>query len=335
MEAVGERMHNRNERLTEKCSEYGLNVRRNDSLHRPNPWEFLVNKRFHLIWCNVFKAASTSWMYNFNILAGYSPRYLRKTNTVPLELARKRYERVTIEQVNGITVIFPGENSYSKWISSLPSKQLEKAMNTSITFLIVRHPFERLLSAYRDKIMFAIPHSLHDRLGHKIIRKYRKNVSWTYPTCHTTSIDIEIVFCITATPQRSKVAIVFRICELSTRRNESNEIEAGHALGANCSILYAVSNQIRYYCEIRDTRRGSTLFDWTGSAAKVHCAAMEEFGQREEYTRIDTEILFTVDQSTTWWTLWYLQVSDNRISFQISHLINTVSLVLTAVPDMI
>lgn len=99
MEAIAERMHSRNERLAEKCNEYGLNVRRNDSLHRPNPWEFLVNKRFHLIWCNVFKAASTSWMYNFNILAGYSPQYLRKTNTVPLELARKRYERVSTVQV--------------------------------------------------------------------------------------------------------------------------------------------------------------------------------------------------------------------------------------------
>lgn len=53
-------------------------------------------------------------------------------------------------------------------------------MNDSISFLIVRHPFERLLSAYRDKIMFAIPHSLHDKLGLKIIRKYRKNVSLIY-----------------------------------------------------------------------------------------------------------------------------------------------------------
>lgn len=53
-------------------------------------------------------------------------------------------------------------------------------MNVSVSFLIVRHPFERLLSAYRDKIMFAIPHSLHDKLGIKIIRKYRKNVSYSH-----------------------------------------------------------------------------------------------------------------------------------------------------------
>lgn len=179
MDAIAERMHLRNERLAEKCSEYGLNVRRNDSLHRPNPWEFLVNKRFHLIWCNVFKAASTSWMYNFNILAGYSPQYLRKTNTVPLELARKRYERVSIQQV----MCPGGVGSYtdSHFGFHFSNLQLEKAMNNSVTFLIVRHPFERLLSAYRDKIMFAIPHSLHDKLGNKIIRKYRKNVSWEDP----------------------------------------------------------------------------------------------------------------------------------------------------------
>lgn len=124
----------------------------NDSLHKPNPWEFLVNRQHHLIWCNVFKAASTSWMYNFNILAGYSPTFLRKTNMVPLTLARRKYPRVTM-------------------------RELELAMNDSITFLIVRHPFERLLSAYRDKLMFALPHSLHDKLGAKIVRKYRKVVS--------------------------------------------------------------------------------------------------------------------------------------------------------------
>lgn len=81
--------------------------------------------------------------------------FLRKTNMVPLTLARRKYPRVTM-------------------------RELELAMNDSITFLIVRHPFERLLSAYRDKLMFALPHSLHDKLGAKIVRKYRKvvSVSW-------------------------------------------------------------------------------------------------------------------------------------------------------------
>jgi hypothetical protein len=73
----------------------------NDSrLHRPNPWEYLINKKYHLVWCNIFKAASTSWMYNFNLLAGYSPQFLKKTNMVPLSLARKKYPRPSALQVN-------------------------------------------------------------------------------------------------------------------------------------------------------------------------------------------------------------------------------------------
>lgn len=55
--------------------------------------------------------------------------------------------------------------------------QLHAAQNNSITFLIARHPFERLLSAYRDKFVYAIPHSFHDKLGRKIVRTYRKKVN--------------------------------------------------------------------------------------------------------------------------------------------------------------
>lgn len=94
----------------------------NDTWHKPNAWEFLVNKKYHIIWlvnsnlyicmysmynnikihnhrCNVFKAASSSWMFNFNVLAGYSPEFLQRTKEVFLNLARERYPRVSIEQV--------------------------------------------------------------------------------------------------------------------------------------------------------------------------------------------------------------------------------------------
>lgn len=72
----------------------------NDTLHKPNPWEFLISKKHHLVWCNVFKAASTSWMYNFNLLAGYSPQFLKKSQVVPLTLARKKYPRPSVAQVS-------------------------------------------------------------------------------------------------------------------------------------------------------------------------------------------------------------------------------------------
>lgn len=38
-------------------------------------------------------------MFNFNVLAGYSPSYLRKTKKILLNLARERYPRVTLDEV--------------------------------------------------------------------------------------------------------------------------------------------------------------------------------------------------------------------------------------------
>ncbi|XP_044265531.1 carbohydrate sulfotransferase 11 [Tribolium madens] len=148
---VEKRLERRRLHLQKACKLLGLNVPGNDSLHKPNPWEFLVDTKHHLVWCNVFKAASTSWMYNFNILAGYSPNFLKKSKVVPLSLARQKYPR-----------------------PSLPF--LKKAFNNSVSFLITRHPLERLLSAYRDKLMFALPHTHHRKLGNEIIVKYRGKV---------------------------------------------------------------------------------------------------------------------------------------------------------------
>lgn len=148
MASVASRMAERRRQLHEACTTHALDVPNNDTLHRANPWEFLVSRSHHLVWCNVFKAASTSWMYNFNILAGYSPKFLQHTKTVPLLLARRRYPRPSLTD-------------------------LEVALNDSVSFIIVRHPLERLLSAYRDKLEYSLPHTLHQRLGNRIILKYR------------------------------------------------------------------------------------------------------------------------------------------------------------------
>lgn len=47
-------------------------------------------------------------MYNFNLMAGYTPQFLRKTKDVPLQLARQKYPRPSVEKVNaaGIVVCF-------------------------------------------------------------------------------------------------------------------------------------------------------------------------------------------------------------------------------------
>ena len=92
-------MRSRTEVMKRACKMHGLDIQgTNDgkwkeSLLQMNPWEYFINWDHSLIWCNVFKSASSSWMFIFNILAGYKPSFLEKTRKVPLTLARDKYPR--------------------------------------------------------------------------------------------------------------------------------------------------------------------------------------------------------------------------------------------------
>ena len=134
----------------EVCKKMGLDTAGNDSVHQVNPWEYLINEKFNLVWCNVFKSASTSWMYIFNVLAGYDPKFLQKTKAVPLQLAREKYSRPTKEHLQFM---------------------LENKDVTS--FIVGRNPLERLVSAYREKIYGALPKTLHDKLRRRITQDFR------------------------------------------------------------------------------------------------------------------------------------------------------------------
>jgi chondroitin 4-sulfotransferase 11 len=46
-------------------------------------------------------------------------------------------------------------------------------MKTSVSFIVGRHPFERLVSGYRDKIVLALHGSYHENMGRAILLKYR------------------------------------------------------------------------------------------------------------------------------------------------------------------
>jgi len=101
-EKIAKRMKKRQEHLRAACQSHGLNIRGPDLLHQPNPWEYFINKEHNFVWCNVFKSASTSWMYVMNVLAGYSQHFLAKTSRVPLTLARDRYPRPSVEQLEAV-----------------------------------------------------------------------------------------------------------------------------------------------------------------------------------------------------------------------------------------
>lgn len=81
------------------------------------------------------------------ILAGYEAKYLQRTLATPLELARKRFPRPSIDD-------------------------LTEALDNSIAFLVVREPFERLLSAYRNKMEDG-KNTYYKLLGDQIVKKFR------------------------------------------------------------------------------------------------------------------------------------------------------------------
>ncbi|XP_071547882.1 carbohydrate sulfotransferase 11-like [Panulirus ornatus] len=124
-----DRLSARRSHVQEACNKYGLD--KPSETNKPNAWEFLISEKYGLVWCNVFKAASSTWFYNFNILAGFSEKELLQAKDTPIHLARKRYNRPTVEE-------------------------LQKVMNSTnppLSFMIVRHPLKRLVSGYRDKIL--------------------------------------------------------------------------------------------------------------------------------------------------------------------------------------
>lgn len=94
-----------------------------------NSFEYLIDERHKLVWCSIFKSASSTWFYNFCLLAGIDTKRMEGSRTSPVQFARQTaYPRPSVQT-----------------LSSALSKNFT-------SFIIVREPFERLLSGFRDKI---------------------------------------------------------------------------------------------------------------------------------------------------------------------------------------
>ena len=56
---IEEEMSTRKNVMKRACKLHGLDQKKNDSLHQPYPWEYLINEEHGLVWCNIFKSGST------------------------------------------------------------------------------------------------------------------------------------------------------------------------------------------------------------------------------------------------------------------------------------
>ncbi|EZA47465.1 Carbohydrate sulfotransferase [Ooceraea biroi] len=126
-----------------------------------NPESFrniLVDDLHELLYCYVPKVACTNWKRVLMIVTG------KWAGNDPLEIpADQAHSPGTFQRLSNYT---------------LPD--IEKKLATYDKLIVVRHPLERLLSAYRNKLEPKHEKSakyFQSRFGKKIIKKYRQNAT--------------------------------------------------------------------------------------------------------------------------------------------------------------
>ncbi|KAK4326838.1 hypothetical protein Pmani_002670 [Petrolisthes manimaculis] len=178
-EATTRVMAARMSRVKEVCGKYGLGPNATPGTKQtfkypPTPtYEvFYIDRVDGLAWCPIYKAASTSWLYTFLALGGISESYVHNTHGQVSDVAR---------------AVWP----------PLEYHEAEQAMDSCLKFIIVRHPFERLVSAFRDKLEntnvgkeHGVDH-YHRKYGRKIVARYRKGGENAAPPANRYSQDMD------------------------------------------------------------------------------------------------------------------------------------------------
>nr|XP_053647178.1 carbohydrate sulfotransferase 11-like isoform X2 [Cherax quadricarinatus] len=167
-----QRLEARRQHLHQMCAKEGLD--QPTEQYQINAWEFLINKEYGLVWCNVFKAASSTWLWNFNLLAGYTQDELLSSNKSPVQLARLVYPSVV--RLISFNRALTTTGLHRTFSSDRPTpEELQQVMNETpapLSFMITRHPLLRLVSAYRNKILNGNP--IYKKLFSSIYSKYKK-----------------------------------------------------------------------------------------------------------------------------------------------------------------
>ncbi|ELT88384.1 hypothetical protein CAPTEDRAFT_26156, partial [Capitella teleta] len=109
---------------------------------------FLVDDKHQLLYCGFAKAASTSWLRHFVRASG-------KWKKGQMSIRGKGIERYGF-----------------KHLHSLPEKEARDRLQTYRKMIVVRHPLDRLVSAWRDKLVMK-DSPYRETIGKRIIRKFR------------------------------------------------------------------------------------------------------------------------------------------------------------------
>ncbi|GLV36669.1 uncharacterized protein CBL_02496 [Carabus blaptoides fortunei] len=146
----------RQELLTSNCDALGLTTTLTSSSVAQLD-HILVDHNHKLLYCYVPKVACTNWKRVMMVLTG-------------------RYNTTDLVQIPASLVHANG--SLPK-LSQLNENEVMQCLNNYTRFIVVRHPFERLLSAYRNKLEDHYPSAKYfqARIGRYIVKKYRSKPS--------------------------------------------------------------------------------------------------------------------------------------------------------------
>ncbi|XP_045112573.1 carbohydrate sulfotransferase 10-like [Portunus trituberculatus] len=163
MEIIGQRMVQRSARVERMCQRYSTSLLQQYSMWVGTPanWtsvnqslsylDLLVHRYHRLIWCKVPKVASTSLVHGFLRVLGRDD---------------------LIQSV-------PRGQLHSVIRNLMPHPSPQEDLSSFTAFLVVRHPFQRLLSAYRDKLLNRLEHTqfswFRDQYGSSIIQNHRRH----------------------------------------------------------------------------------------------------------------------------------------------------------------
>uniref|UniRef100_A0A8C4ZY07 Carbohydrate sulfotransferase n=1 Tax=Gadus morhua TaxID=8049 RepID=A0A8C4ZY07_GADMO len=147
----------RRDQVLESCRAHSESSRKRRVLTPDDLKHLVVDEDHQLLYCYVPKVACTNWKRVMMVLTGRGNDPMEiPSNEAHLSANLKTLNQYSIADIN-------------------------HRLKHYLKFLFVREPFERLVSAYRNKFTLKYNSSFHKRFGTRIVRRYHPRTrSWTY-----------------------------------------------------------------------------------------------------------------------------------------------------------